>query len=204
VANAWSPANTDHSQVVGNCSSCHNGITARGKGAGHLQTTDECDVCHSVVAWTPAAFDHALVLSSACAGCHNGVSATGKPNGHFVTSRECVDCHTTASWLPVLYRHDSINYPGDHGPGVGCQGCHSANSESVSWSNAAYRPDCAGCHANDFEPGEHTKVANPRTSYLVSDLRDCSGACHVYADNSLTVITDIRSSEHRPRDGDWD
>ncbi|MCP5069417.1 MAG: hypothetical protein GY946_22860 [bacterium] len=72
------------------------------------------------------------------------------------------------------------------------------------WPSPAYQPDCAGCHASDFEQDEHKKVQSPRQYYTVSELRDCSGSCHVYDDPSLTTIDDRRSRVHRARDGDFD
>jgi len=42
-----SVARVDHTQVLGVCSSCHNGVIATGKFAGHIATTAECNTCHS-------------------------------------------------------------------------------------------------------------------------------------------------------------
>jgi hypothetical protein len=87
---------------------------------------------------------------------------------------------------------------------VTCTSCHTANSETVTWPNAAYKPDCAGCHANDFESGPHKKQENPDAFYTVSELRDCSGACHIYTDSTHTQIKEARPSNHRSSDNDWD
>jgi hypothetical protein len=72
----------------------------------------------------------------------------------------------------------------------------------VTWRSPAYQPDCAGCHAQDFEPGPHRKVENG-TRYTVGELRDCTGSCHVYTDATLTTIRDRRTGEHRVSGGDW-
>ncbi|WP_232432927.1 hypothetical protein [endosymbiont of Ridgeia piscesae] len=72
----------------------------------------------------------------------------------------------------------------------------------MTWSNAGYVPDCAACHARDYESGPHKKYGNTR--YSVSELRDCSGACHVYSDSSMTKISKSRNREHRVSDRDWD
>ncbi len=37
----------DHTEVFGVCSDCHNGMTATGKSANHLVTTQECSDCHT-------------------------------------------------------------------------------------------------------------------------------------------------------------
>ena len=86
---------------------------ATGKHPQHIQTTGQCDVCHTTLAWTPANFDHGTVTGG-CGSCHNGVSAVGKGAGHFVTTLECNACHNTQAWTPIDFRHNSPNYPGDH------------------------------------------------------------------------------------------
>ena len=73
----------------------------------------------------------------------------------------------------------------------------------VTWSSPAYQPDCAGCHARDFKPGPHKKVDSPRILYTVSELRDCTGACHRYRDSSFQEIEKRRSGEHRVNGGDF-
>ena len=51
------------------------------------------------------------------------------------------------------------------------------NRDAVTWQFAQYRPNCAGCHPNDYEQGEG------RHTTLVQD-QDC-GRCHpVDAGNS--------------------
>ena len=104
----------------------------------------------------------------------------------------------------MQYTHTSGNFPGRHNSSVTCTSCHTANGESVVWPNAAYKPDCAGCHANDFESGPHKKHENPDANYTVSELRDCSGACHIYTNATMTVIKEARPSNHRSSDNDWD
>ena len=52
----WAPlaaAAVDHSQVLGVCSSCHDGSIATGKSPSHVVTTRECDVCHTTLYWLP-------------------------------------------------------------------------------------------------------------------------------------------------------
>jgi hypothetical protein len=74
----------------------------------------------------------------------------------------------------------------------------------VPWPFAAYQPDCAGCHAGDFKQGPHKKTEVPTTIfYTVSELRDCTGACHMYQDNTFTNIKEVRNGEHRVNDGSF-
>ena len=201
VTTNWTNVRVDHNDVIGSCSSCHNGTKAPGKPANHISTSAECDSCHAVLAWLPARFDHANVTGS-CSNCHNGTKATGKPSGHFQTSLQCDECHRTTSWASPKYSHSSSAYPSGH-TGVTCRGCHTANSEAVTWSAPALKPDCAGCHSNDFKASEHKKYTKPTTVfYTAAELRDCTGACHTYTDSSMTTISQNRSGKHRAG-GDW-
>jgi hypothetical protein len=198
----WSPTSFDHSSVSGPCMTCHDGGTARGKNTGHLTTTGDCDLCHSTRRWSPASFDHSTVTGS-CSGCHNGRDATGTPGNHFTSSLECDSCHTTTRWSNLSFDHAGVAYPGDHRSSVECDDCHGANSATVTWSAPSYMPDCAGCHAPDYKSGPHKKHENPDVRYSVSELRDCSGSCHVYTSSSLTTIKDRRNGKHRVSDGDF-
>jgi glutaredoxin len=199
---AWLPATFSHAGVApGTCATCHNGTTARGKPANHIQTTASCDQCHRTTAWLPATFSHTAVAPGTCATCHNGTQATGKPSGHFVTTRSCDACHTTSAWLPVArYTHTSPYYKA-HNTGVTCAACHTTNNEVISWKFSAYKPDCAGCHADRFKPDAHKKVDTPKVLYTVSELRNCSGSCHEYTNTTFTTIKTTRSSKHRSTDG---
>ena len=192
TTDAWTPAVFDHTGVTNNCISCHDGTTATGKGPVHMPTTNVCEDCHCTTAWSPVTtVDHTQVAGT-CSSCHNGTIATGKPQGHFVTSRECDYCHTTHSWTALDFHHSSPNYPGDHRANLDCNDCHGGNSEVVTYQFPQYAPDCASCHANNFESEPHRKTQTPSTHYNVDELRDCTGACHIYEDASLTTIHTFR------------
>jgi len=150
---------------------------------------------------SPARFDHGAVIGS-CATCHDGQTATGKPATHFVTNLGCDDCHVTTRWTTVNFSHGSGAYPGDHRSSVGCLDCHTSNAQQVPWPFGSFRPDRAGCHAGDFESGPHKKYEKPvEAKYTVSELRDCSGSCHYYTDDTMTTVKERRSSEHRTSGG---
>jgi hypothetical protein len=202
--NGWTPAVFDHSNVApGSCNTCHNGATVTGKPSNHILTSAQCDACHNTIAWTPANFDHDSVNGS-CSSCHNGTQATGKPGNHFTTNLQCDTCHTTNNWSTLIFSHSSGNYPGDHRGNLGCNKCHTSNSQVISWPAPGYKPDCAGCHAADYKSGPHKKSESPKTFYTVGELRDCSGACHVYTDNSHTTIEKNRSGpKHTVTQGDF-
>jgi len=201
---SWDVVRFDHAGVTEPCSFCHNGMNATGKPSGHIVTAAECDLCHRTRAWTPSRFDHSGVTGT-CSQCHNGIEATGTPSGHFMTPEECDVCHTTNGWRPDIFRHTSPNYPGDHRANLDCRECHPGNAEMVVYSDdPSLAPDCAGCHSNDYRSGPHKKHENPDTRYTVQELRDCTGACHVYTDATLTVIKDRRNGQHRVSDREFD
>lgn len=202
--NSWAIAGGfDHASVTRNCVSCHDGNTATGKSRNHIASSTRCEDCHNTASWSIAGgFNHSGVTGN-CGSCHNGSLATGKPSRHFVTSVDCAECHGTRGWGSIDFTHSSPTYPGDHSGGVDCVDCHTSNSQAATWTSGAYRPDCAGCHAGDFKPGPHKKTENPDRRYTVSELRDCSGACHIYADSSLSRIKKSRSGKHRSGNGDF-
>jgi len=101
-----------------------------------------------------------------------------------------------APMIPLM-RLDLMGYGLPKAPANGANG-HAQEPANGTRALAAYQPACAGCHAGDFKPGAHKKYENPDTPYTVSELRDCTGACHVYTDSSLTTIKDSRPGpEHR-------
>ena len=146
---------------------------------------------------TPAIFNHTGVTGG-CAACHNGTNATGKDAGHMTTARECNTCHSTTAWTPLTFRHTSSNYPGDHRAALTCTQCHTTNADTIPWPTPAYANSCAGCHSRNYESDPHRKTVTPSTRYTVSDLRNCSGACHIYTDATLTTISTRRNGpQHR-------
>jgi hypothetical protein len=165
-------------------------------------TSSECDACHSTIAWLPATFDHSS-SSGICDSCHNNLIAIGKDSNHFITSQQCDVCHTAQSWLPVSYTHAIFSIPAGH-TGKTCVDCHKGNSESSGWSNINYKPDCAGCHAGNWEAGPHKKTENPSLIlYTVSELRDCTTSCHIYTDDTFMTVDTPRDSQHRATDGNF-
>jgi hypothetical protein len=197
----WANARFDHAGITTGCIRCHDNVTATGKPPSHPPSGNDCETCHTTSTFANATFDHSRVTGN-CMSCHNGSTATGKGSGHFVTSQDCNACHSTTRWTPINFSHTSPNYP-DHGARLACRDCHASNTEVASWPFAAFKPDCAGCHFNDFEPGPHRKTETPETRYTASELRDCSGACHVYTDTSLQTIQRSRSGEHSARRGEF-
>ena len=170
TTSAWKPATFSHSGLT-DCASCHTNV----KPANHF--AGQCSQCHSTSAWTPATFSHSGLTD--CQSCHSG----NRPGSHY--SGQCSACHSTSAWKPALkYSHSSGNFPSGHRSSVTCGSCHTSKTDAVNWSSSSYKPDCAGCHAGDWKDGPHEGAT-------VSDLRNCSGACHE------------PGPEHRTSDREW-
>jgi len=198
---AWIPARVDHRSVTQPCASCHDSVHAVGKPATHLQTQLSCNNCHTTLAWMPAIFRHSSI-SGACRSCHNGIGADGRPLQHMVSTLDCAACHSTVAWTPAQYRHLSPRYPGNHHGDLACKSCHKANTEQVSWTNPGVVPACGACHERNYKPQPHVKFGSVK--YTAAELRDCSGACHVFSDAGQRTILKMRPGpQHSVSAGDF-
>lgn len=139
----------------GRCSTCHNGSfpNALGKPLTHVQTTAQCDTCHTQTntsnysTFLGGSYTHASP-PGACSTCHNGAMAKGKPSVHIITSDECSICHTQANttnyttFLGATYTHPNP-------PGV-CATCHNgtqATGKPVYHIPTTAACDSSGCHS---------------------------------------------------------
>jgi hypothetical protein len=200
----WSTSTKpNHAGFLSGCATCHNGVSATGKRPNHIATNAPCETCHkSTVTFAGARVDHAS-LHGTCISCHNGATAEGKPPRHLLTTAPCDACHRTTFWTPVTYHHTSLAYV-NHGPGLSCDSCHIGNGATVAWKFPAFRMSCAGCHFDKYRPMAHVKFERPvKIYYTVSELRDCSGSCHTYADNTQRTIVTRNLSVHRALGGGW-
>ena len=190
--NAWSPvqpAAVDHSQVVGICSSCHNGVLASGKSGSHINTTNTCDACHQSgpVPWVPvasSAVDHGHVIG-ACASCHNGIIASGKSVNHITTTDTCDACHLPGPtpWVPVA------SSAVDHNQVLGtCASCHNGTTASgKSPSHINTSNVCEACHQAAPSPWipvansavDHTQVIGACSSCHNNSIATGKGATHI-------------------------
>ena len=82
---------------------------------------------------------------------------------HLAQGLECNSCHSINNWTVTNYVHTGAAYPGEHRRRLECSDCHIGNVQSNVWRFPAYQPDCAACHANDFEAEPHKKVDTPKT-----------------------------------------
>ncbi len=202
----WAPvaANAvDHAEVLGVCSSCHNGSTAVGKLPTHVVTNDECDVCHNTSAWLPATAtpDHSAFVGN-CVSCHNGTAASGKGPTHIATSDVCDACHDKfpAAWTPVATgRVDHTQVRGL------CVSCHNNSVRpGKSAAHMATSDVCDACHLEG--PSPWTPVPAVRVDHL-QVLGTCA-SCHngvTAAGKSLAHIltTDNCDACHAPGPTPW-
>ncbi len=200
TTNAWTPARFDHSSgMAGGCNTCHNAVTAIGLPRNHVPTSQQCGSCHGTLAWRPAKLDHST-LRSGCATCHNNNVAVGTPTVHMRTSRDCATCHSYPDWDVIGFRHVSATYVAGHRAALTCSNCHTSETDKIPYQSPANAGTCAGCHAKDFKPDAHPKTAKGQL-YTATELANCSGACHVYADSSLSSVTkQLPTSHHRVSD----
>lgn len=180
----------NHTGIVNNCESCHNGTTAIGKAAkinpSHLATTLDCHSCHTTATFAGGTWVHDSSTAGNCDSCHSvGGGAIFKPNNHLNTTEQCDVCHSTNRWAPSIFTHSTQgDYPGDHRNDPGCNGCHGNTiSSNIPWPFSRYAPDCAACHANDFESeGDHIGGKNG----TVEQNRNCAGSgCHKVSDREF-------------------
>jgi len=154
------------------CVSCHINDYSGAKNPDHVAAgfPQQCEVCHSTTAWTPASFDHsrtAFPLTGAhtttpCASCHIGGQYAGTPTDCYSCHKSvyltvtnpnhvaagfpttCATCHTTSSWLGATFSHTAFPiYSGTHqGKWTTCNDCHVNPSNFAVFS-------CVTCHAHE-------------------------------------------------------
>ena len=141
--------------AAGNCASCHNGsyvfANALAKPATHIVTTQQCDTCHTTVAWKPSTFAHTGVVAGTCVTCHNGTQARGKGATHLPTSAACDSCHIGyAAFAPAMMNHGATAGPLAAG---NCATCHSGaylsiNAQVKPATHVATTAQCDTCHTS--------------------------------------------------------
>jgi hypothetical protein len=187
----WLPvasAAVDHTQVIGTCFSCHDGVTASGKSPSHIDTSDVCEACHqpAPTPWMPlanSAVDHNEV-NGVCSTCHDNIVATGKGAAHIVTTQECDACHATSAWVPAVV---------DHTPIINnCISCHdgaTASGKSPTHINSS--DACELCHEKSpatwtpVTPAavDHTQVTGTCVSCHDGVVASGKGSSHINSSN---------------------
>jgi len=119
---SFAGAKYDHTGIVNNCASCHDGTTARGQipPPNHVPTNEDCSVCHQTTGFVPATFSHAGIVDN-CSSCHDAGFATPKPATHIVTIKDCGVCHSIGTTFKgATFDHTGIT--------DGCAACHDGNT----------------------------------------------------------------------------
>ena len=187
TTNGWTPARFEHAAVAAHsCLTCHNAVQAIGLPRNHVPTSQSCDSCHGTLTWLPAKLNHSAITAG-CASCHNHSVAVGKNADHMATQRDCALCHSYPDWDAIRFVHTSAAWPGEHQSRLSCTACHTTNSDSIPYPAPASAGTCAGCHTKDFKPQAHPKTAKG-VLYTAAELGNCSGACHLYGDESRSVV----------------
>ena len=160
------------------CVNCHLKDFQGTKNPSHVASgfPQQCDVCHSTAAWTPAAFNHnntgfpltGAHASVACANCHVNNNYTSLPTDCYGCHRtdyqgttnpnhvsagfptSCATCHTTANWLNATFNH--TYFPMNHGGANGvCATCHTNPNDYTVFQ-------CTICHTKSETDNKHRGV----------------------------------------------
>jgi hypothetical protein len=199
IGNNFTDGTFDHTGIVNNCSSCHGDNptdTPVGpkKNAGHVQTNQDCSVCHVPGTFTTAVFSHVGIVDN-CVSCHDGNAAVGtvKPGSHLPTTQDCVLCHNTTAFAGARFDHKGIvdncaschdgatargkTPPPDHVPtSDDCHVCHvTTGFLPATFDHSGIVGNCSSCHNNVFAVGKSG-------SHVLTN-QDC-GVCH----NTTTFI----------------
>ena len=178
VPGTFTTAVFDHTGIVNNCASCHDGVTATGETNTliHQSTTEDCSVCHNTTAFAGARFDHTGIVDN-CASCHDGASARGKipPPDHVPTTQDCSVCHQTTGFVPGTFNHAGIV--------DNCRSCHNnAFAVGKSINHLQTNQDCGVCHTTKL-PLSFTGAVFDHTG-IVDNCSSCHGVTATGKDNN--------------------
>lgn len=193
----WTTATFDHSThlpLIGKhatlvCGQCHNKsplpTTCEGchspPATGHLGQPNNCDSCHSVNGWKPAAVDHSKFpltgkhATALCADCHTDPSKPNVPKG-----TTCVGCHDADRSKPTIPNHLTGGFPTD------CVSCHATSG----WKPASFT------HKFPITSGKHKNLSCNTCHLNAADLKDfsCLGTCHKHTASNM-------NNKHKGRNG---
>ena len=173
----------NHTGINDGCSECHDGVQTSGLSINHINSSQECELCHSTNAWVPATtVDHSQT-NGVCETCHNGVIASGKSPTHITTSDVCDACHSTTIFIPTvaidhnetigdcISCHTGIIARGKHAAHLTttdvCETCHSTTTfiPTIIVDHSQVLGTCASCHS-------------PTTSHTSVGVEQSCESCH--------------------------
>jgi len=177
-------ARTNHSELPGQCVSCHNSSLAIGKPNDHLKSSDVCSACHNINNFGESAKVNHTQITSPCSYCHNNYKAGGLSSSHIETTKLCEACHSSLDWIPAItFDHNEIS-----GSCVVCHNYTIANGKSEN--HISTTDSCVSCHSKDsFAP--LLKMDHDQTNIECAD-------CHLRRYPSSSILPAL----HQTRPGD--
>ena len=219
TTNGWTPSTFNHNtgtsfpltgaHISVSCASCHTngyaGIPATcischlinynaSTNPPHLTAkfSTDCKTCHTVIAWSPATFNHStgttfpligahsgvscischskgyVGIATTCNSCHlaNYISTTNPAHATAKFPTTCESCHTSTAWSPSTFNHNtSTTFPltGAH-IGVTCSSCHTNGYAGIATT-------CVSCHLVNYNAS-----ANP--PHLAGKFSTDCKTCH--------------------------
>jgi len=172
-------ANANYNITNTACVSCHLKDFQGTNNPSHVASgfPQQCEVCHSTAAWSPASFNHNNTpfpltgkhTSVACASCHVNNNYTSVPTDCFSCHKAeyqatnspnhvstgfpttCATCHTTSTWLGATFDHTW--FPMNHGNANSvCATCHTNSADYSIFQ-------CTNCHTKSNTDGDHRHVS---------------------------------------------
>ncbi len=188
------------------CATCHSALMNTGavvKSGFHIQSSNQCDACHSTLAWDDVRrVNHMSVLGD-CRSCH----LTDVPGTHvpILAGDDCITCHRTSSWVAMHYNHS--------GAGADCISCHGSGSSRATKPptsdglhnyGANVGKQCNSCHSTRaWSPASYTHLTGNYPNHSFTRL-GCS-SCHsggpysaLVGATCLTCHTNDAREEHNP------
>jgi hypothetical protein len=155
------------------CISCHQADFDSATDPAHEAESfgNDCEVCHTVEAWTPSSFDHDtqtlfildgqhltltcvdchadgqyVTTPETCFGCHEADYNDPDDPDHVADNfpTDCTICHNTSDWEDADYDHATTDFPltGAH-MSLNCADCHSDGYVGTP-------TECFACHEEDY------------------------------------------------------
>ncbi|MCF7800841.1 MAG: hypothetical protein K9N34_02360 [Candidatus Marinimicrobia bacterium] len=196
IDNQWSGISTDC--FGANCHASTYGETSQPVHSDQVWNAEDCEICHTPIAWTPSVWSHANVTT--CMPCHTADKAAAQDPPHADFPDDCAQCHATNAWSPAEFDHSETQ------TGFALTGAHQ-------------NTDCTVCHADGYDPpptprscadadchlADYNATTNP--NHASSDFpMDCE-SCHTTTQwegadfDHDGMYFPIYSGEHR---NEWD
>ena len=196
IGNNFTDGTVDHTGIVDNCASCHDGSGASTTklsivpSGSHISTTQDCSICHTPGTFKTTVFNHNQIVND-CASCHDGSGASTTKlsivpaNSHVNTAEDCSVCHNTTAFAGAKYDHTGIT--------TNCASCHDGLvALGKDGTHVPTSDDCSVCHlTTGMKPATFTHtgivsncvschdgiLATGKTPTHVTTASDC-GSCH--------------------------